>query len=159
MGISTEQWRITIGCFSQPFKSIDRLKTIKIRYTVFTSLGVRTLMFILLVVQGVEANPCPPRGRGRISKGASGFGPPSGRGAGSADYFFDNPDITLLCRSKRLHTELSTNRQSSLNAWLTTSQSMQDQTRQDPNSQANINKEDNTDFAPKPPVNIVVNPK
>ena len=151
MGISTEQWRITIGCFSQPFKSIDRLKTIKIRYTVFTSLGVRTLMFILLVVQGVEANPGPPRGRGRISKGASGFGPPSGRGAGSADYFFDNPDITPLRRSQRLHTEPSTNRQSSLNAWLTTSQSMQDQTRQDPNSQANTNKEDNTDFAPETP--------
>ena len=66
MGFSTEQWRITIGCFSQPFKSIDRLKTIKMGYTVLISLSVQTLMFILLVVQGVEANPGPPRGRGRI---------------------------------------------------------------------------------------------
>ena len=82
----------------------------------FTSLGVRTLMFISLVVQGVEANPGPLRGRGHISKGASGFGPPSGRGAGSVDYFFYNPDITPLRRSQPLRTELSTNRQSSLNA-------------------------------------------
>ena len=58
----------------------------------------------------MEANPGPPRGRGRGSKGASGFSPPTGRGAGSTDYFSDspNPNMTPLRRSQRLHERRQT---------------------------------------------------
>ena len=155
MGISTEQWRSTIGCFSQPLKSITRLKNIKLRYSACVSFGVRTLLFLLLVVEGVEANPGPPRGRGRGSKGASGFGPPTGRGAGSTDYFSDNPnpDMAPLRRSQRLHEPL-TNRQSLLNAWLTTTQSTQNQNTDintDMNTNMNTNQENLTEFAPETP--------
>ena len=62
--------------------------------------------------------------------------------------------MTPLRRSQRLHEPL-TNRQSSLNAWLTTSQSTQDQTRQDQTTDIttnmNINQENMTEFAPETP--------
>ena len=92
-----------------------------------------------------------PGGRGRGSKGSYGSGPPTGRGAGSTDYFSDNPnhDMAPLRRSQRLH-EPSTNRQSSLNAWLTTSQSTQNQTT-DINTNIDTNQENLTGFATETP--------
>ena len=99
----------------------------------------------------MEAYPGPPRGRGRGSKETSGFGTPTGRSAGYTDYFSDspNPNMTPQRRSQRLH-ESSTNRQLSLNAWLTTSQSIQNQTT-DINTDSNTNQENLTEFAPETP--------
>ena len=56
MGVSIQQWRAVIGCFSQPLKVRTRLKTLSLKYV---SLSVRILLFFLLVVEGVEANPGP----------------------------------------------------------------------------------------------------
>ena len=36
----------------------------------------------------METNPGPPRESGRGSKGASGFGPPTGSVTGSTDFFW-----------------------------------------------------------------------
>lgn len=138
MGVSIQQWRAVIGCFSQPLKVRTRLKTLSLKYV---SLSVRILLFFLLVVEGVEANPGPPksvsgrgsRGRGD-SSGALGFGAPRGRGSRQADYFADFPSlersrstsrISSIRRSQRIHDQSSLSRQSSLNTWLMSSQPQQ----------------------------------
>ncbi|MEW8546813.1 MAG: hypothetical protein AB2693_25140 [Candidatus Thiodiazotropha sp.] len=104
MGITLEQWRAVIGCFSQPVKSVSRLKTLKMKYV---SLSVRVLLFYLLVVEGIESNPGPPRrGAGGLGArgcngGARGFGPPRGRGLAQADYFANFPTLSETERQDR----------------------------------------------------------
>ena len=71
MGNTLEQWRAAIGGFNQPVKSKFRLQTLQVKCRFFLSVGIRTVLFLLLVVKGVESNPDPTnptdtgRGRGR----------------------------------------------------------------------------------------------
>ena len=60
MGNTLNQWRAAVGGFCQPVKCKTRFKTLQIRYHCFMSLGLRTLLLVLLVAQGVEPNPGPP---------------------------------------------------------------------------------------------------
>ena len=135
MGNMLNQWRAAVGGFCQPVKCKTRFKTLQIRYHCFMSLGLRTLLLVLLVAQGVEPNPGPPGGSfaGRGNRGsARGVGAPRGRG--SADYFADYSDSEgrntgrgrgsgggLRC-SQRIQDRPTSNRPSLLSAWLTTSQ-------------------------------------
>ena len=73
MGIDVRQWRARIGCFSQPIKTANPMKTLRLRHV---SLAIRALLFLLLVVQGLESNP-GPYNRGRGGQGGKG-----GRGRG-----------------------------------------------------------------------------
>ena len=74
MGIDTVSWRQRIGCFSQPIKSKSHTQTLTIGRI---SVIIRLLLFLLLVVHGVESNPGPETVRGR------GRGSASGRGSGN----------------------------------------------------------------------------
>ena len=56
MGIDIDTWRKRIGGFSQPFKGRFPHETLKLKHL---SLYIRVCLFLLLVVQGVEANPGP----------------------------------------------------------------------------------------------------
>ena len=58
MGISLEQWRQRIGTFSQPVRCSSPIPTIKLRAK-YLSLGIRILLFLMLVTQDVESNPGP----------------------------------------------------------------------------------------------------
>ena len=84
MGINIASWRQRIGCFSQPIKSICHIQTLIIKHV---SVAARMLLFLLLVVHGVEANPGPDcdRGRGKGSGRGSGKGP--GNRGRARDYF------------------------------------------------------------------------
>ena len=88
MGNTVEHWRAEIGGFCQPVKPKSLLKSLHVKDKTFISLGIRVVLFLLLVVEGVESNPGPgpPKstapGRGRGSRGsARGMGPPRGRGS------------------------------------------------------------------------------
>ena len=96
MGISLELWRMRVGSFVMPLKCKTRLKTLRLKYV---SLSIRILLFFLLLVEGIEANPCPgagsgdskgtfSRGRGAEDglsrgRGAEGGYSPRGRGRGA----------------------------------------------------------------------------
>ena len=151
MGNTVEQWRAAIGGFCQPVKSKCRLQTLQVKCRTFLSLSIRTVLFLLLVVEGVESNPGPPgpsdptdnvrgrgRGRGRGNRGyARGQGPPRGRGSRYNDYFADYSDSEgrqtgglNLRRSQRLQerpreTRQVSNTQTSLSHWLLTQPSQQ----------------------------------
>ena len=156
MGNSVEQWRASIGGFCQPVKSKSRLKTLQVKCRTFVSLAIRITLFLLLVVEGVEANPGPPRsnpadpGRGRGNCGyARGQGPQRGRGSRYNDYFADYSDsesrqmggLNQLRRSQRLQDRpreprQGSSSQTSISNWLTNhpSQPGHDMTR-DPERQ------------------------
>ena len=68
MSISTSQWRVKIGAFSQPVKTKTHIKTLKTKYV---SLAIQIALFYMLVVQGIESNPGPVTGSGR-GRGGSG---------------------------------------------------------------------------------------
>ena len=101
------------------------------------TLSIRILLFLLLVVEGVESHPGPHRGdrggRG-CENAARGFGAPRGRGwrSRSNDYFANFPplggpgrhdtDPASLQRSQRLQDQSSLNRQPSISSWFTSSQ-------------------------------------
>ena len=104
-------------------------------YHPYMSLGLRTLLLVLLVAQGVEPNPGPPKPSGRGNRGsAQGVGAPRGRG--SRDYFANYSDSEgrsagrgrgrgwgdELRRSQRLLDRPSSNRPTPLSAWLMSSQ-------------------------------------
>ena len=67
----------------------------------YMSLSIRLLLFVLLVMEGLESRPVPglqgslgTRGRGRgheYREVARGFGPPRGRGSSYVDHFADYP--------------------------------------------------------------------
>ena len=143
MGISIEQWRAVVGCFSQPARTKTRLKLLNIRYGAHLSLSIRLLMFALLTVAGVESNPGPATGTtGNRGRGAArGSGPPRGRGSGGGsgrvDYFANYPTssqdtYSLRSRSQRMQEQPSRPplSQASLNAWLRAPQ--QTQVEQEP---------------------------
>ena len=143
MGISIEQWRAVVGCFSQPARTKTRLKLLNIRYGAHLSLSIRLLLFALLTVAGIESNPGPATGTtGNRGRGAArGSGPPrgrgSGRGSGRVDYFANYPTssqdtYSLRSRSQRLQEQPSRPplSQASLNAWLRAPQ--QTQVEQEP---------------------------
>ena len=126
---------MVIGRFCQPLKSKTRLKTLKLKYV---TLSIRILLFLLLVVEGVESHPGPSRGD-RGSRGgrggenaARGFGAPRGRGSRSNDYFANFPplgrqerpdtDSAGLRRSQRLQGQPAFDRQPLISSWLTGSQ-------------------------------------
>lgn len=120
MGISLQQWRAKIGTFIQPNKSRVSTKTLELKYV---SLCIRTVLFYLLIAEGIEVNPGPPTRRGTQGSrgGARGTGSPRGRGSGynRPDYFanMDNQiESGSIRRSDRIRG------QSSLNAWLTNTQ-------------------------------------
>lgn len=73
MGIDSDQWRARIGCFSQPVKKVVHIQTLKIKHVSF---ALRLVLFLLLVVQGIESNPGPRSGR----NGTRGRGSNRGRG-------------------------------------------------------------------------------
>lgn len=79
MGIDINQWRARIGCFSQPVKKCVHIQTLKIKHISF---ALRLVLFLLLVVQGIESNPGPPRpgrnsgARGRGSNRSRGYNVP-----------------------------------------------------------------------------------
>lgn len=56
MGISVEQWRQRIGTFSQPVRSSKMMPKLVLK-SKYLSLGIRNLLFLMLVVQDVESNP------------------------------------------------------------------------------------------------------
>ena len=150
MGITVEQWRAVIGCFSQPVRVKCKIQTLRLRYNACMSLSIGLLLFALLVVEGIEANPGPGprgggaesgtergyrgRGSGRGYNGAArGYGPPRGRGARNVDHFADytgRHDARSLRRSQRIQGQTTANRpslsQSSLSAWLMSSQQTQE---------------------------------
>ena len=81
MDVSTELWRLRIGCYTIPRKCKIRLKTLK---QVPMNLVICLILFYLLVAEGIESNPeaqtgstrgnsSPrggPRGRGRNGRGS-----------------------------------------------------------------------------------------
>lgn len=78
MGIDINQWRARIGCFSQPVKKFIHIQTLKIKHVSF---ALRLVLFLLLVVQGIESNPGPRPGRnsgvrGRGSNRSRGYNVP-----------------------------------------------------------------------------------
>ena len=58
MGIGVEQWRQRIGTFSQPVRCSSAFPHLIVR-SQYISLGIRILLFLMLVTQGVESNPGP----------------------------------------------------------------------------------------------------
>ena len=79
MGNTIEQWRCRIGRFAQPLKCRSRLKTLTLKYM---SMGLRIVLFYMLLVQCIEFNPGPPRGRGNTARGSSSSYGSRGRGVG-----------------------------------------------------------------------------
>jgi len=64
MGISIEQWRCKIGCFSQPNKFKTRVNVIHVHLTTGLKSGLRLvicLAAILILCGDVEQNPGPPK--------------------------------------------------------------------------------------------------
>jgi len=64
MGISIEQWRCKIGCFSQPNKCKTRVNVIRVQLTTGLKSGLRLVIFlaaILILCGDVEQNPGPPK--------------------------------------------------------------------------------------------------
>jgi len=62
MGISIEQWRSKIGCFSQQNKSKTRLKTLVVHLNAWLKSSLRVavcLAAILIICGDVEQNPGP----------------------------------------------------------------------------------------------------
>ena len=67
MGINIVLWRARIGCFSQPKKSVYRIKTLLIPKGVqcrfLTSVCLVTCIAAIILTCGdVESNPGPPKG-------------------------------------------------------------------------------------------------
>ena len=67
-------------------KSKTRLDTLKCNVKSLT-LAIRLLLFFLLVVEGIEVNPGPARGRGATGGRGAARGTGAPRGRGSRDYF------------------------------------------------------------------------
>ena len=61
MGVTIEVWRQRIGTFSQPVRCKSAFNTLQLK-SKYISLCIRTVLFLMLVVQGVESNPGPPPG-------------------------------------------------------------------------------------------------
>ena len=64
MGISIEQWRCKIGCFSQPNKCRTRVNVIHVHLITGLKSGLRLvicLAAILILCGDVEQNPGPPK--------------------------------------------------------------------------------------------------
>lgn len=135
MGINIEQWRCRIGTFSQPIRCKVATPTLKLKYV---SLSIRILLFFMLVVEGVEANPGPgstssergerassihsDRGRGRGRGGAAGGRGRRGTISGGQNLNLNlrsgaDEDYRVTRSSVRLQSE-----QSSLSSWLGLSQ-------------------------------------
>ena len=73
MGINVQLWRARIGCFLQPDKRRNILRTLKVFGTKFSiSLRLVLALSVLLIMAGVEQNPGPPKGaRGAASSQSS----------------------------------------------------------------------------------------
>ena len=129
------------------------------------------LLFLLLVVEGVESNPGPPRhlpdrgGRGgdTVARGfgARRFSAPEGRGLRNNDYFADFPPLShperpdsgsrSLRRSQRLQDQSSFSRQPSISSWLRGSQPQQPRDSLYLASQSsNVPRYTETDSEPEP---------
>ena len=80
MGIDVCQWRCRIGCFLQPVKIKSHMQTLKITSRSM-SIAIRTVLFLLLFVYGIEANPGPVNGGSGRGENARGSGQPRGRGS------------------------------------------------------------------------------
>ena len=70
MGISLEQWRTVIGCFSQPIKEKLCNRGRYVLSTRYVSLSTRIALFLLLAAQGVESNPGPNTRNNRNTTGS-----------------------------------------------------------------------------------------
>ena len=83
MGIEIELWRARIGSFSQPIKCKTLLSVLRVKSV---SLCIRILLFLLLVVNGVETNPGPgPNSGNAAAKGRIGSTSESSRGRGRGE--------------------------------------------------------------------------
>ena len=83
MGIEISLWRARVGSFSQPIKCKTVFPVLRVCGVL---LCVRVVLFLLLAVNGVEANPGPgPGGSGAAEKGRGGSTSSSSRGRGRGD--------------------------------------------------------------------------
>ena len=109
MGIDISQWRARIGCFTQPLKIKLHIQTIKVKNVLFV---IRLLLFLLLVVQGIETNPGPGLG----PNDARGRGQPRGRGSNRGwdsrrpDAYYDRQVTRTFSRNMRDAASRSTSR-------------------------------------------------
>ena len=109
MGIDISQWRARIGCFTQPLKIKLHIQTIKVKNVSFV---IRLLLFLLLVVQGIEMNPGPGPG----PNDARGRGQPRGRGSNRGldsrrpDTYYDRRVTRTFSRNMRDAASRSTSR-------------------------------------------------
>ncbi|MES9883749.1 MAG: hypothetical protein ABW185_23095 [Sedimenticola sp.] len=104
-----DQWRSRIGCFTQPRKCRTHIQTLSVdRHTL--SLGIRTILFFLLVAHGVESNPGPRPG----NRGSGATAATRARGAGTSRDSLDSAD-NESSRSRALRSSQSS--QPPINAW------------------------------------------
>lgn len=138
MGVTLQQWRSRIGCFIQPVKSKTHFQTLCISKNCI-SLGLRVMLFLMLVTQGIESNPGPSsrtdsgatgsdvRGRGSSRGNGNGRGGSNrggmgrrgmGRGFVPEDFFADEPvgQNRRVTRSSQSHTRSL--QQHSIDGWL-----------------------------------------
>ena len=107
MGRDISQWRARIGCFTQPLKITLHIQTIKVKNVSFV---IRLLLFLLLVVQGIESNPGPG------PNDARGRGKPRGRGSNRGwdsrrpDTYHDRRVTRTFSRNMRDAASRSTSR-------------------------------------------------
>ena len=112
MGICVIQWRARIGLFSQPVKYRVHLQTLVVTVK-YMSFSIRLVLFLLLVVEGIESNPGPPP-ISQSTVSAIGCGRWAGRGASVSA-------VGVRTRSTtRSQGDLAD--QPTLNAWLNSSQ-------------------------------------
>ena len=112
MGICVVQWRTRIGLFSQPVKNRVHLQTLVVTAK-YMSFSIRLVLFLLLVVEGIESNPGPPP-NSQSTASAIGRGCWAGRGASVSA-------VGVRTRSTtRSQGDLAD--QPTLNAWLNNSQ-------------------------------------
>ena len=104
MGIGIDLWRARIGTFTRPVTTKTCLAVLKL-YGV--SLCIRTLLFLLLAVYGVETNPGPTPGSGHNSQDKSaGKGAASSKGRGRGEPSEVVPGRSLRSNSTSAHSNL-----------------------------------------------------
>ena len=151
MGDTLQQWRSRIGCFTQPAKNKTHFQTLCISKNCI-SIGLRVMLFLMLVAQGIESNPGPGsdsaaaggdvRGRGSSrgssrghgnGRGGSGHGG-MGRGLEPEDFFADEPVVQnrRITRSSQSRTQSS--QQRSIEGWLNSQPSQPTQQSQNTSS-------------------------
>ena len=75
--VTTELWRLHIGCFTMPRKCKFQLRTLK---QVPMNLVIRLVLFCLLVAEGIESNHWPQTGSTRANSSPRGGQRDRGRG-------------------------------------------------------------------------------